>query len=206
MLAPSRRTRPAVVDTLLQSLHAWRDLGPLGLAALGLVCVFGALVAVPRPLMCTLSGLIFGFASIPVILVGSTLGAGIAFLAARHLLRERFLRLVAERRMFRAVVAAVDEEGWRLVALSRVASPLPASVQSYLFGLTGIGLRPFCAATIVGIAPQVLLYVYLGVVGQSVLRSGPDGRVQLALMVVGMVAIGVAVALVVRRTRRALSY
>jgi uncharacterized membrane protein YdjX (TVP38/TMEM64 family) len=77
----------------------------------------------------------------------------------------------------------VDEEGWRVVALLRFASPLPNAVQNYVFGLTRIGFLPFAITTFLFTIPQVMLYVYLGSTGRalldenlSTLNRGPVGR------------------------------
>ena len=135
------------------------------------------------------------------ILVGSTAGSTLAFLLARYLFRRRFERLIAEKPRLKAPLQAVDQEGWRLVALLRLHSPLPGSLVSYLCGLTHMSVLSFSTATLAGIAPQVVLYVYLGVVGDAVLRYGLNPQAQLAFLVLGLLLMGIAMALVVRRTR-----
>ena len=67
----------------------------------------------------------------------------------------------------RVIADAVDEEGWRIVALLRFASPTPSSVQNYVFGVTRIGFWPYTLASIVFVIPQTVFYVYLGSVGRS---------------------------------------
>ena len=47
----------------------------------------------------------------------------------------------------------------------------------------------------------MVLYIYLGVVGDALLRYGLDRQAQLAFLVLGLLLMGVAMALVVRRTR-----
>ena len=69
----------------------------------------------------------------------------------------------------RAIADAVDEEGWRIVALLRFASPTPSSVQNYVFGVTRIGFWPYTLASLVFVIPQTVFYVYLGSVGRSLL-------------------------------------
>src|SRR5688572_1535632 len=123
------------------------------------------MVFVPRPVMCAIGGWVFGFPSIGAALVGATLGSVVAFLLARYLFRARFQALVGQRPKLRAMLRAIDHEGWRLVALMRLHSPVPGSLFSYACGLTHIGVGPYAAAGLLGMAPQVVLYVYLGVVG-----------------------------------------
>jgi uncharacterized membrane protein YdjX (TVP38/TMEM64 family) len=190
-----------VFDSLLQLVEALRDAGLAGLVALTILFAIGAMTFVPRPIMCAISGWVFGFSSIIPILIGSTIGSTLAFLLARHLFRTRFERLVERKPRLRAPLQAVDQEGWRLVALLRLHSPLPGTLVSYLCGLTHMGVVSFSTATLLGIAPQVVLYVYLGVVGDALLRYGLDPQAQLAFLLLGLLLMGVAMALVVRRTR-----
>jgi uncharacterized membrane protein YdjX (TVP38/TMEM64 family) len=190
-----------VFESLLHTVEALRDAGSVGLVALAILFAIGAMTFVPRPIMCAISGGVFGFASVVPILIGSTLGSTLAFLLARYLFRARFDRLVNEKPRLKAPLKAVDQEGWRLVALLRLHSPLPGSLVSYLCGLTGMGALSYSTATLVGIAPQVVLYIYLGVVGDALLRYGLNPQVQLAFLVLGLLLMGVAMTLVVRRTR-----
>lgn len=188
-------------ESLLHMVESLRDAGFAGLVALAILFAVGAMIFVPRPIMCAISGWVFGFSSVVPILLGSTFGSTLAFLLARHLFRRRFERLVREKPRLKAPLQAVDHEGWRLVALLRLHSPLPGSLVSYLCGLTHMSVASYSAATLAGIAPQVVLYVYLGVVGDALLRYGLDRRAQLAFLVIGLLLMGVAMALVVRRTR-----
>jgi uncharacterized membrane protein YdjX (TVP38/TMEM64 family) len=190
-----------VFDTLLHIVERLRDAGFVGLVALTLLFAVGAMTFVPRPIMSAISGWVFGFSSVVPILVGSTVGSTLAFLLARYLFRRRFERLVAAKPRLKAPLQAVDQEGWRLVALLRLHSPLPGSLVSYLCGLTHMSVLSYSTATLSGIAPQVVLYVYLGVVGDALLRYGPNPRAQLAFLLLGLLLMGVAMALVVRRTR-----
>jgi uncharacterized membrane protein YdjX (TVP38/TMEM64 family) len=190
-----------VFESLLHLVEALRDAGFAGLFALTILFAVGAMTFVPRPIMCAISGWVFGFSSLIPILVGSTVGSTLAFLLARHLFRRRFERLVERKPRLKAPLQAVDQEGWRLVALLRLHSPLPGSLVSYLCGLTHMGVASYASATLAGIAPQVVLYVYLGVVGDALLRHGLKPQAQLAFLVLGLLLMGVAMALVVRRTR-----
>lgn len=188
-------------ESLLHLIESLRGSGLAGMAALAVLFAVGAMTFVPRPIMCAFSGWVFGFSSLPAILVGSTVGSVAALLVARYLFRDRFQRLLKDRPRLQAPLRAIDAEGWRLVALLRLHSPLPGSLVSYFCGLTRIGVGSYASATLVGIAPQVVLYVYLGVVGDALLRSGLDPQLQLAFLVLGLALMAVAVALIVRRTR-----
>lgn len=96
----------------------------------------------------------------------------------------------------------MDEEGWRVVALLRFASPLPNAVQNYAFGLTRIGFLPFAITTFLFTIPQVTLYVYLGSTGRAVLLDENLSTLNRVLLGVGLISLVCAAMLVVRRSRR----
>ena len=105
----------------------------------------------PRFTFYAISGLVFGLSAIPAAVIGSTVGATLAYLLARGVLRGAFRRLVDRRPPWRATLAAIDAEGWRLVALTRLASPLPGGAINYVYGLTGIPLVPYMLGTAGGL-------------------------------------------------------
>jgi uncharacterized membrane protein YdjX (TVP38/TMEM64 family) len=188
-------------EALLQAIQSWGELGFAGLLLLGAAFVLASLVFVPRPALCLVGGLAFGFAAVPVAFVGYTVGAVAAFLIARRLLRERVVAAIAGRPKLTAIMRAVDAEGWRLVGLIRIASPIPGTATSYLTGVTGIGLWPYAAATLVGSAPQILTFVSIGALGQIALDDPFVSRAQVAFMAAGIALFAAVVWLVVRRAR-----
>jgi uncharacterized membrane protein YdjX (TVP38/TMEM64 family) len=196
---------PPMFEDLYQSIQNWGDFGVAGLLLLGAAFVVASLTFVPRPAISLVGGLAFGFAAVPVAFVGYTVGAIAAFLIARRLLRARVVALIAERPKLRAIMQAIDAEGWRLVGLIRIASPIPGSATSYLTGVTGIGLWPYAAATFVGSAPQILTFVSIGALGHAVLDDPLVSRAQLAFLAVGIALFAAVVWLVARRARAMLA-
>ena len=119
---------------------------------LALVFVAGGLVPVPRTFLTLAAGVVYGMAAIPIIMPATTLGCLIAFLLARYLFAERLWRCRRAQAEARSpIMNAVDAEGWRIVALCRLASPIPSTIQNAMFGLTRIGavavhlVRPSCS-------------------------------------------------------------
>src|SRR5262249_60943473 len=114
-----------MIDMFVQVVQGWREVGAVGLGALALVFIIGALVFAPRPPMCVVSGFVFGFIAIPVVLLGSTLGSVLAFLLSRYLFRSRFLDMIERRPVWKAVRDAIGGEGWRLVGLLMLCLVVP---------------------------------------------------------------------------------
>ncbi|MFL5103718.1 MAG: TVP38/TMEM64 family protein [Xanthobacteraceae bacterium] len=172
-----------------------------GLLSLGIVFSIAALAFIPRPPLCVLGGLFFGLAAFPVALAGTTLGAVVAFLVSRYLFRARFSVIAGRRPRLKLVLDAIDAEGWRLVGLLRLASPVPGSASNYLFGLTNIGVRAYVAATFLGSAPQVLAFVYLGTAGRITLDAQSVSATKLAFLLAGCALSLCAIVLVSRRVK-----
>ena len=175
-----------------------------GFVILAAIFALGAIVFVPRTLMCVAAGMAYGLSAVPVSLIGSTIGAVLGFWLARYLFRAPLERAARERPKWRALLRAVDDEGWRIVGLLRLGAPLPATLQNFLFGLTRIGLLPYVLATLLGNLPQTVLYVYLGAVGKLTL-SGPSRLGNLAAMVAGGLIMLIVIWRVTQRTKVALA-
>lgn len=168
---------------------------------LALIFLVASFVFIPRTLLCLGAGATFGLPAIFVILPGTTLGGILAFLAARYLFHNQVQRYVNTRPRLQRIAGAVDQEGWRFVALLRFASPLPNALQNYMFGLTQIRLVPFAVATFVFTIPQIIMYVYLGSAGRSALLDSGLSTLSSFLICVGLVSMAAAMGLVLRRVR-----
>jgi len=182
--------RNRVTDILVDWLRSFGALSVLSGLTVVSIFVVAAFVFVPRTVLTLGIGGLYGLPVIPVIVIGSTIGGILAFLMARYLAAAHVQRWIDRHPPMRVIADAVDDEGWRIVALLRFASPTPSSVQNYLFGVTRIGFWPYALATVVFIIPQTVLYVYLGSVGRSVLLgdvSSPLGAI-VTLVAVGCLA------------------
>ena len=195
-----------MIELFTQLIQGWRELGAVGLGALAGAFLIGAMVFAPRPAMCVISGFVFGFIAIPVALFASTLGSVLAFLLSRYLFRTRFLKIIEQRPVWRALVEAIDAEGWRLVGLLRLASLIPGTATNYLLGVTRIGLWPYTAATLVGLLPQIFLFVYIGAAGQIALDDLSESPLRVALIFGGLIFTAWAVFIVTRRTKAVLAF
>ena len=194
-----------MIETLLSTHLGAEWSGETGLLALGMVFLLSGLVFIPRPPICILGGLVFGLVAFPVALAGTTLGAVIAFLLSRHLFRSRVSDIAGRRPRLKLIMDAIDAEGWRLLGLLRLASPVPGTASNYLFGVTKMGLWPYVAATALGSAPQVLAFVYLGMAGRMALDGPSVSNTKLAFSAAGCALFLGAMFLVGRRVKSMVS-
>jgi uncharacterized membrane protein YdjX (TVP38/TMEM64 family) len=149
------------------------------------------------------AGLVFGAWGIPVVLVSATIGAALAFLVSRHLLRARLREFVRRRPRFAAVDRAVSEAGWKIVILLRLSLLVPFNVQNYFFGVTGVPFVPYVIATAVGIIPGAVLYVSLGALGRAASVGEGSLTIKAAVFLLALVATG-AVAWIVTAKAKAI--
>jgi uncharacterized membrane protein YdjX (TVP38/TMEM64 family) len=181
------------------------DLGNLGLVLLAVSFFVISLTFLPRPPACIVAGLVYGMTAFPVVLAASTFGAVVGFMISRHLFQARFRRAIERRPNWRSIVDAIDSEGWILIALLRLASPVPGSATTYLLGLSGVRLWPYTGATCLGLAPQTFLFVFIGAAAPAALEGGPFSAVKIVLLLAGIVTSAVILWLVGRRARASLS-
>lgn len=199
--AQSRANGMTTYQYAMQLLPQDGVLGVTSSMTLVLIFLVASFVFVPRTLLCLGAGATFGFPAIFAILPGTMAGGILAFLAARYLFHDRVQRYVNKRPRLQRIASAVDQEGWRFVALLRFASPLPNALQNYMFGLTKIGIVPFALATFFFTIPQIVMYVYLGSAGRAAVMDDGLTPLSTAMIVVGAVSMAVAMALVLRRVR-----
>ena len=171
--------------------------------ALSLVFLLMAFIVVPRtPLICA-AGAAFGWKVAGIILVSGTVGAILAFLISRYVAASWFRRKLDRMPTFGVIAQAVDEEGWRIIALMRLGVPLPSAVQNYLFGLTRIDIVTFAISTFVFSAPQVFLYSTLGATGRASLLG--ESGVHPGVLLIGILLIVATIGLLAWRVRVLLS-
>ncbi len=161
LLLPARQY---LVDALewTQGLGAW---GPIFLALFYIVaCVF----LLPGSVLTLGAGFLFG---VPVGLlsawIGASFGACVAFLVGRTLARDWVARKVAGNPKFAAVDEAVGREGFKIVLLLRLSPVFPFNFLNYALGLTKVSFGKYALASIIGMLPGGLMYVYFGSAARS---------------------------------------
>jgi uncharacterized membrane protein YdjX (TVP38/TMEM64 family) len=175
------------------------DLGPWGVVIFEVLFVLCVVALVPGSALSVAAGLTYGLWGVPLAIGGATLGGVIAFLIARHFARDRVAAWLLVHPHIEAVAEAVDEEGWRVVALVRLSPLLPFNMQNYLFGITRIPFGQYVVATLLGIAPGTAFDVYLGSLGN--LGVNDHSPLEWTIVGAGVVATAVLVWLVARKAK-----
>jgi len=131
-------------------------------------------------------------------LAGATAGAALSFLVARHLAADWVERKAGG--VSRRLIAGVEAEGWRFVAVARLVPFVPFNVLNYALGLTRIGFGQYVLASLVCMAPGAAAYTWLGFAGKEVL-AGEASAIHYSLLALGLLAIMAFVPRFLRRLR-----
>jgi len=141
--------------------------------------------------------------------VGATIGACLAFLLGRFVLRDAAMAWYEKFRIMRAVDRAVARQGLKVVTLLRLSPVVPFSPLNYVLGLTSVSFRDYALATTWGIVPGTLAFVFIGStvssVGDPGDGSGGSGGAKVAVYIVGALATLAAVVLISRYAKKALN-
>ena len=153
----------SIPDLLRSFQQAVVGLGPLGWVVYALVYAACCILFVPASLLTLGAGAIYGLPlGFAIVLTGATLGATVSFLLARGALRKKVEGMTAKNPGFLALDRAIAREGAKIVFLVRLSPLFPFTYVNYAFGMTGVRTLPYVAATVVGMIPGGLAYVWLG--------------------------------------------
>ena len=176
---------------------------------IGMYLVATVLV-VPGTILTLAAGFAFG---VPVgamlVSAGSLAGASAAFLVGRFFARDWVAGRMARWRTFDALDKAVGREGFVIVLLSRLSPLFPFNLLNYAFGLTAVRFKDYVLASWIGMAPAIVLYVYIGSAAQSVtelaegeFEAGVGGSV---LFAAGLIATLILTIFITRKATRTLA-
>jgi len=199
-----------VHEEVLRLLNWLNALGIWGPLLFILVMILVVVFLLPGVLFTAGAGFMFGVVTGTVcVVVGSTLGATLAFLIARHLFGDRASRFVLDHARLKLASEELTPNGWKIVLLSRLVPFFPFKLSNYFFGLTQFSLRGFMGGTFVGIIPLSLHNVWLGSIAAGI--TIPEGHIAVrtpvgwALYGGGFLAIVGLVVYLNRLARRALA-
>lgn len=201
------RTGIDVREQTARFIDALRSQGDIGLVWLALSYTPASLLFFPASLLTLAGGFAFGVTkTLFAVSLGSTVGATAAFLAGRTFLRRFIEHKVAADARFRALDAAVAEQGFKIVFLTRLSPVLPFNLLNYAFGLTRVRLRDFVLASWIGMFPGTLLYVSVGSAAKNLsdiltgrTEGGPAQKVLFALGLLATLAVSIVLARIAKK-------
>jgi uncharacterized membrane protein YdjX (TVP38/TMEM64 family) len=167
--------------------------------------IASCVLMLPGSILTLAAGAIFGvWVALPIVSAGATLGACAAFLVGRFIARDWIAQRLAGRAKLAAIDRAVGDKGFTIVLLTRLSPVFPFNLQNYAYALTGIPFWKYALASLLGMLPGGLMYVYIGsVFGQAARAEKTAG--QWVLFTAGLAATVIAAVVVARVAKGALA-
>ncbi len=196
------------VKEWIREFIGWvQQLGPLGVIVFIIAYALATVLFLPGWIFTVSAGLIYGVVvGTLVALSGAIIGATLAFLVARYLLRQNIEDITKKNPRFAAIDEAIGKNGWKIVGLLRLSPLIPFNLSNYFYGITSIRFGAYVLVSAVGMIPGTLLYAYLGAIGQAGVSGSVahHGKWQYVLLGLGLVATIAVTILVSRIARNAL--
>ena len=182
----------------IKAFSAWSaQLGFAGALMYGVVFGVAAILMVPCLPFTIFAGFAFGmFSGLFAVVLGIAIGAAFGFLFARYAARKTISEKLGNNARFKSIDSAIAKDGWKIVGLLRML-PVPFGITNYIYGLTAISFWPYMAATVAGMLPANIAFVYLGAFGKRTL-DGPRHPLEYALGGLAFIAL-LGVMLILRR-------
>ena len=197
------------LQELLQSVLLWIDgLGAWGAIAFMGIYILAAVFFIPGSLITLGGGAIFGVVLGSVyVFTGAMLGATLAFLGGRYLIRGWVAQRIEGNPKFKAIDQAIAQSGFKIVLLTRLSPVFPFNLLNYALGITQVSLKDYMLG-FVGMIPGTVMYVYIGSLAGNLAMIGTEQptnpetqTLQWIIRILGFVAT-VAVTLFVTRVAR----
>lgn len=140
-----------------------RGAGALGVGVYALTYVAATLLLLPGSILTAGAGFVYG-PLVGTLLVSpvSVLAATLAFTLGRFVARTWVSRRMEKHPRFAAIDEAIGKSGFKIVFLLRLSPIFPFNLLNYALGVTRVRLGDYVIASLLGMLPATLLYVYLG--------------------------------------------
>lgn len=202
---------PQANETVIALLEWVESLGSWGPVLFVVIYILGCVLFLPGSVLTIGAGFTFGLVVGTIMVsIGSTFGAGAAFLLARTVLRKWVSEKIVSMPRFRALDEAVGREGFKVVLLTRLSPLFPFNLLNFMFGITKVYFWHYMLASWIGMLPGAVLYVYIGTAAHSIsaVAAGRNetNTAELVLFGVGLVATALVMTLLVRLARKSLAH
>jgi uncharacterized membrane protein YdjX (TVP38/TMEM64 family) len=94
-------------------------------------------------------------------LIGSSIAAVIAFKIARYSTSDYIVKY-SKHNAWLWLLRNIQNNGWKVVAFTRINPIFPTALLNYFYGLTPIRFRIYAIVTVIFIAPMTFLFAFIG--------------------------------------------
>jgi uncharacterized membrane protein YdjX (TVP38/TMEM64 family) len=147
----------------IQNMRSWiNGLGWIGPFIYILLYTASALFFIPGSPLALLAGFVFGpIWGALLAVTGATLGAASAFLAARYAARDMVAGWMTSNPQLKKIDDGVNEQGWRMLMITRLVPVFPYNVQNFVYGLTKINLLQFILVSWICMLPGAIAFAFM---------------------------------------------
>ncbi|VWU50244.1 SNARE associated Golgi protein, putative [Hepatocystis sp. ex Piliocolobus tephrosceles] len=165
-------------------------------------------------IMCVAAGLIFSgvygkalgiVVAVCSVFLGYVIGMSICFFISRYLLHDFIYKKLMKYPIYLAFNQAINTNGLSFVLLIRLSPILPASLVSYILGVTSVKYKHFALGSITAL-PSISLFVYIGVLIQNIsnINDLEKNKFNFIILLVGLIIGIIALVYISVITRRRL--
>lgn len=177
----------------------FEDSGTFGMVIFSAIFSIAVMFAVPITILIITASSLFGvYNGIIISSIGSTIGAGLAFLAARYFIRDSIHDLLGKNKQFKKLNYLSIKRGDIIVAIVRLVPIFPTNMINYGFGLTKIHFWRYLFWTWLCMLPEITFLVF-GT--RAVLKIILEKKFPLVYVTTFLI-IGVTLFLIIRLIRR----
>ena len=154
----------------VSALVDWGQQNPvLGPIAYMLFVVLATVLFLPGSVAMMIGGFLFGFLpGFLLVALALPCGAQGAFEFGRWVARPWVRKKVATNSRIQAIEAALREEAFLIIVLTRLSLIIPFNLLNYAYGATSVKAATHWIATAVGMLPAIALFVYLGTLARDI--------------------------------------
>ncbi len=196
-----------LIRSVVDLVHSWGIWAPV--LFVGIYVLLSGNV-IPSVIFKTFAGAAFGiWQGILWVTIGTTISSLIKFFIARYFFRDTIIRKINQNRTLRSIDQLIENDGWKMLIILRNVPIANALFLNYICGVTGMGVKDFASATVIGNLPKTVLFVYVGFVAGY--ASGVDVKhlfsptVEKIVLVAGLLATAAATWYMVRWAKRVLA-
>lgn len=139
----------------------------------------------PLPVV-VVGGLVYGVMGIIYTMIGASLGLVSAFLISRYLLRDRLEKRFRNNSIYQKINKGLSEDGWFILAVTRLLPIFPFGIQNYIYGLTSISFIQYSILSIIFIFPGTCVFTLLaGAIASGNLKTA--GKLSLIASIIFLI-------------------
>jgi uncharacterized membrane protein YdjX (TVP38/TMEM64 family) len=194
----------------VSALVDWGQQNPvLGPLVYMVFVVLATVLFLPGSIAMMIGGFLFGFLpGFLFVALALPFGAQGAFEFGRWIARPWIRKKVANNGRMQLIEAALREEAFLIIVLTRLSLIIPFNLLNYAYGATSVKATTHWIATAVGMIPAIAMYVYLGTLARDIgqILSGDAAPPELGYWIIaaGIGAILAATWVIHRTATRAL--